>query len=1053
MSSKRPREDDNNEEYFICPISNKRIENAVVLTDGYSYDKKAIVEWLEKNNTSPITKNKLDNKNIIVNRLLDQLIRQESCDFNCSICGQLMTNPMLVESGYTYEYISIKSWLKKNNRNPLTNEILANNKLIPNRTIQSIIFNSTSKKSKISYKDIVTFSTEIDKLTYSCDMIGIVKAIIDNNYEKNHNMYMKVCEALETSLKNKKNTTINVELINAGGIEAIVDIMKLYNTNYSVNDTCIYESVCRILSLLAEKESIFKQTLYEVKIIDSGCIDVIMTIITTNMSNDTVLVAMCMILYNLTKRFSKLVGKIIDPNCIKVIISVMEKYDNHSELLQYTNEILGNLAITEDNMISISIACGIEAIIKTIEIAMSRVKLSNKELQLKVIESGCKTLRIFIAYNKILQSNIVSKIIDCICCTMKQNWTKCKITEQTLQTILIFIKNNENNKKMILNYYQYHFFINIIKRYYKYNNYSIISSSFLIFVDIFKSSNSYYDLSLIKIIVKVMKDLPCDEQIQQEGIYIINKFIQQIKTSINNVIIDNDTISVFITAIYTHTSNSYIVINASSILYDLIEVGDNKKFIDDRMLSIITGKSIMYLINSLNKLIETNENINDELRNVCLLIHKLCYIPIKYTEINAINCFNVFLSTIKKYIKDSKINLFMDVFERLYIQYSTTENTEDIQFKDLNTIVEVMKEHINDICVQKSGCSIFSKWSYNKIPKSMSSENLRKLRLKDKDDKNHKTIVEAGAFDAIINAINIHTNDAVVHTNGYNALRMYIQREGQVAIDKVIKERVIELSIKGIRDNFENSNLTNSACRLLAFICVYPDNPSETIPNKINQKRILNEGGIILAINILKRASDSIETGSVCHLLANISWNNKNCIDLIIQNEGIRHILLAIKKNNDKGNFLKWVPILLDNLIHNEESCFEFALLGGIQFIVNIIKYYKHYKYIYYFLKLLYRISKIDKLLTSINTAGGISCIIYFIQICMKYKILYKVNMIYEYISEIINNLIKEQHIINELNDIGMIKLIEDILKKKDIMTKDTYKRYNDIISTLKKVS
>ena len=186
MSSKRPREDDDNEEYFICPISNKRIENAVVLTDGYSYDKKAIVEWLEKNNTSPITKNKLDNKNIIVNRLLDQLIRQESCDFNCSICGQLMTNPMLVESGYTYEYVSIKSWLKKNNRNPLTNEILANNKLIPNRTIQSIIFNSTSKKSKISYKDIVTFSTEIDKLTYNCDMIGIVKAITNNNYEKNH---------------------------------------------------------------------------------------------------------------------------------------------------------------------------------------------------------------------------------------------------------------------------------------------------------------------------------------------------------------------------------------------------------------------------------------------------------------------------------------------------------------------------------------------------------------------------------------------------------------------------------------------------------------------------------------------------------------------------------------------------------------------------------------------------------------------------------------------------------------------------------------------------
>jgi hypothetical protein len=61
--------------------------------------------------------------------------------------------------------------------------------------------------------------------------------------------------------------------------------------------------------------------------------------------------------------------------------------------------------------------------------------------------------------------------------------------------------------------------------------------------------------------------------------------------------------------------------------------------------------------------------------------------------------------------------------------------------------------------------------------------------------------------------------------------------------------------------------------------------------------------------------------------------------------------------------------------------------------------------------------------------------------------------MIHEYLSEIINNLIKEQHIINELNDndIRMIKLIEDILTRKDSMTTETCQRYKDIISTLKK--
>lgn len=59
---------------FICPISQQIMRDPYVDSDGNSYDKVFIFEWLSKSSVSPITRNHLTTQNLVPNRVLKQLI-------------------------------------------------------------------------------------------------------------------------------------------------------------------------------------------------------------------------------------------------------------------------------------------------------------------------------------------------------------------------------------------------------------------------------------------------------------------------------------------------------------------------------------------------------------------------------------------------------------------------------------------------------------------------------------------------------------------------------------------------------------------------------------------------------------------------------------------------------------------------------------------------------------------------------------------------------------------------------------------------------------------
>lgn len=56
--------------HFICPILKEVMNEPCVAADGYTYDRKAIEEWLQEKNKSPITDLPLPNKNLLPNYTL-----------------------------------------------------------------------------------------------------------------------------------------------------------------------------------------------------------------------------------------------------------------------------------------------------------------------------------------------------------------------------------------------------------------------------------------------------------------------------------------------------------------------------------------------------------------------------------------------------------------------------------------------------------------------------------------------------------------------------------------------------------------------------------------------------------------------------------------------------------------------------------------------------------------------------------------------------------------------------------------------------------------------
>jgi len=63
-------------EAFVCPITQEIMEDPVITPQGMSFDRKAIIDWLSRNQRCPLTKKPLKKEDLITNYALKSSIQE-----------------------------------------------------------------------------------------------------------------------------------------------------------------------------------------------------------------------------------------------------------------------------------------------------------------------------------------------------------------------------------------------------------------------------------------------------------------------------------------------------------------------------------------------------------------------------------------------------------------------------------------------------------------------------------------------------------------------------------------------------------------------------------------------------------------------------------------------------------------------------------------------------------------------------------------------------------------------------------------------------------------
>lgn len=84
-----------------CPITGEYMKDPVITPDGNTYERKAIEEWLLKNETDPITNNKLTHNQLISNRALKGLYE------NIIVAQQNVSLVQIVNKALKILYVNI----------------------------------------------------------------------------------------------------------------------------------------------------------------------------------------------------------------------------------------------------------------------------------------------------------------------------------------------------------------------------------------------------------------------------------------------------------------------------------------------------------------------------------------------------------------------------------------------------------------------------------------------------------------------------------------------------------------------------------------------------------------------------------------------------------------------------------------------------------------------------------------------------------------------------------------------------------------------------------
>jgi phosphoribosyl-ATP pyrophosphohydrolase len=570
------------------------------------------------------------------------------------------------------------------------------------------------------------------------------------------------------------------------------------------------------------------------------------------------------------------------------------------------------------------------------------------------------------------------------------------------------------------------------------------------------------------------------EEIQLYLSLIVYKITLLKKFCIHNEIVEENGVEVFIANIKKYTDNTKIIEYSCTILYFLLTIQNNNtihvnvinKILEDIKSQIITTNCIEIIFKAINIFIK-NVKINEHtmIDAAFVLLRKLCSIHANNNILMKTEYINIIITTINKYKKNESFVIYcLNFLKYIYCDFPTIKIQDDpIQFRDIEFLVTVIKLYINNTRIIVIICSILSRWyelNPVNLPEDTSSCGVLEIVFLNNeyftkliDDPIYNIKNTTVDIEVIFEVIEKHRSNTNVMTICCLILTQYIYIKGDLAVIKIVNMKGIYIAIESLKTHIENKTIRSSVCFLLGTLCKLQNTLYLTKSNKTIQQDIFKTGCIEYAMMTLQQKTNNVmELNNASLLLASISLDNENSeiVTEIINHGSFKVILGAMVTTKQKNRVILAyhiccliINILIANINHNNSM--KFAKEGGIEVVIQIMKDFMNDRGLCNPLKLLCLISNNKDLLMSIATAigteGGFPFLLEFINIRTEDK--YD-NKIHEHTTEILNNLAKEQYILNKMKNDKVLEWIEKTIKNNTNMTKKTYQEYQDLITILR---
>ncbi|CAB9513913.1 armadillo repeat containing 6 [Seminavis robusta] len=266
--------------------------------------------------------------------------------------------------------------------------------------------------------------------------------------------------------------------------------------------------------------------------------------------------------------------------------------------------------------------------------------------------------------------------------------------------------------------------------------------------------------------------------------------------------------------------------------------------------------------------------------------------------------------------------------------------------KSVQTIVETMKRHYDDLLLQQYACGTLKNISMKETTRStvvkeggvksivtainhhISSELLQQQACWALFEiSSSQNVAPDGAIGAAISAMEAHRQNSNIQQHCCGVLRnLSVTKQNIYAVSKM---KGIPTVLDAMEIHLENAELQRSACGALKHLSM----------SSTNEAVIAKQGGIQGIIQVMKRHKhDGTVQREACGALRNLSVKDENK-NLIAQHGGVVCVLVAMKLSTNDASLQQKALGTLFNLSSNAELRRSIQSYGGVIAVVAIMKH------------------------------------------------------------------------------------------------------------------